>query len=191
MTQSQTRYLPDRIIKRMQENTHIIDGSDCHICTAHSSGKYPKFWWRNEHGKKIKMQYSRIAWAVKHGGFPSRGTVYPTCDNSRCVNPDHMVVGSSRDAVTREPDPQLPYEIEPFVHPSDDQIYGERARRPGQCVYGAESDMCRNPAKTDIPKWDIQGLCEEHYEAYKGLRLATGRQAGRPPQITPWEEHAA
>lgn len=177
MRNKKTRYIPSRVIERIQTSTHIIDGFDCHICTERPELAQPKFFWRNEHGKKIKMLLARIVWAVEHNGFPSRGIVYSTCGNYRCVNPDHLVVGSSRDAKRLEKHPTLAYNIDPLIELDPVE---KTVRQPGQCVYGDGESMCPNQAKKNIPQHDIQGLCEKHYRAYKSMK--TAGYGGRPPE---------
>jgi hypothetical protein len=47
---------------------------------------------------------THIAWLLRHGSLPD-GDMLHHCDNTRCVNPDHLYVGDDRtnirDAVNR------------------------------------------------------------------------------------------
>lgn len=80
------------IIQRIQRHIHI-DG-ECWIWTAAVD---------NRHHPVIKIagrtqRTRRITWQLTNGPLPAGARIRRTCERSRCVNPNHMLVIPTRAA---------------------------------------------------------------------------------------------
>lgn len=73
-----------------------VDENGCWICTSHyaGNGRYPEL----KRDKKTTT-VARYLYIEKNGPIFEGGRLIHSCRNPRCVNPDHMIVGTQTDVV--------------------------------------------------------------------------------------------
>jgi ribosomal protein S13 len=78
---------------------YYVDEKGCHICTSHriTDRGYP-VCARKVMGKKYYLD-SRYLWSLKYGDIESENHICHKCDNPRCINLNHLFLGSNGDNV--------------------------------------------------------------------------------------------
>lgn len=78
---------------------YIIDENNCWLWTAAKNQKgYGYFGVYYQEQKKFKIKYAhRVSYEFYVGEIPSKLLVLHKCDVPRCVNPDHLFIGTDLD----------------------------------------------------------------------------------------------
>jgi len=77
-----------------KEITWVVKG-DCWVCTSHKPGStgYPSM---RINGKQ-NLSILKLKYEEKHGKIPKGKCMLHKCDNRKCINPDHVMIGSKGD----------------------------------------------------------------------------------------------
>lgn len=78
---------------RFLTKVNKIDGG-CWEWTATQSGRYGLFWFNKKY-----IGSHRIAYELWVGEIPAEMIVRHKCDNTKCVNPEHLELGTTQDNV--------------------------------------------------------------------------------------------
>jgi hypothetical protein len=75
---------------------YITDVNGCHTCTSHKAERqgYPVI----ERNYK-KQSMVRYLWEQKYGKMPEGKRPCHTCDNSKCINVDHIFCGTQKENI--------------------------------------------------------------------------------------------
>ena len=76
---------------------YIVTEDGYHICTSHA---YPKAKWSEYLMVSIdgnKYVYNRYNWEQKYGKIPDGMCLRHKCDNSKCINIEHLELGTHTD----------------------------------------------------------------------------------------------
>jgi hypothetical protein len=76
--------------------TWVVSETGCWNCTSHHQGTdipdYPRV---KINGKSVNL--NRYHYELYKGAIPPGLIVRHTCDNKRCINPDHLLLGTNAD----------------------------------------------------------------------------------------------
>lgn len=99
-------YVRKEGLRRGIERKKIIwieDDNGCHVCVSHKQQKHPngELWhpmkWIGERKTHISMH--RWVWEQKYGEIKNGLMVRHKCDNPRCINIKHLLLGTQTDNV--------------------------------------------------------------------------------------------
>lgn len=123
----------EKYIKRFNERRHIVE-SGCWEWTGTSRGKTGYGCLKVE-GKIIDTH--RLSFIIHKGSIPAGMLVCHSCDNRKCVNPEHLFLGTYKENYL---DAVIKGRIN--VLPKNEHL----KRHPGESAYqhGCRCDACRN-----------------------------------------------
>lgn len=84
-------------LKQAHSIQYSIDANGCHICISHAFDKdgYVRV---HRHGKDLRG--SRYIWSeVNDAQIPEGMVIMHSCDNPRCINPDHLRPGTIQENI--------------------------------------------------------------------------------------------
>lgn len=86
--------LRERMLRRLREKT-VETPRGCWELTAHD----PQYRYARikTHGKHVRGH--RLMWEITYGPIPPGLGVLHRCDNPKCINPEHLFLGTQEDNV--------------------------------------------------------------------------------------------
>lgn len=79
-------------VRRFWAKVAVSAPSECWLWRGRRDGTYPSVCWNGKYGKY--MIAHRLAWELARGPIPSGLCVLHRCDTPRCVNPNHLFLGT-------------------------------------------------------------------------------------------------
>ena len=82
-----------KFLSQLPKNYKDLDNDLCWVWAGSIDGAgYGRFFWNNK-----LYQATRISYALFNGDITKYRVVRPSCNNSECVNPKHLVLGTQKE----------------------------------------------------------------------------------------------
>lgn len=87
----------NKVADRFWSKVEVANAADCWVWTAALRNK--RYGCFRVVSNKSMQQAHRVAWTLVVGPIPTGLCILHRCDNPRCVNPDHLFLGTQRDNI--------------------------------------------------------------------------------------------
>lgn len=123
------------LMKKTVENrfwgkVDISDVNECWIWKAYSQGRNGNKYGRFGYNGKLILAH-RLSWILKYGD-PGDMYVLHKCDNTLCVNPNHLFLGTHndnmKDKVSKNRQSRMPGTTHPMSKLTDNDVFDIRRR---------------------------------------------------------------
>lgn len=85
-----------RCVKVPSKNIQYKEVNGCHLCTSHYRNKDG---YHNIVRNKRKTLVHRAVYEDNFGPIPEGMVIRHSCDNTSCINPEHLILGTHQDNV--------------------------------------------------------------------------------------------
>lgn len=85
-------------IKKKFNSRYVVDSvTGCHIWP--STRRYGSFWFSTGPKTSVTFSAHRFSWMINSGPIQAGLQVLHKCDNGRCVNTEHLFLGTQQDNI--------------------------------------------------------------------------------------------